>query len=174
MFTKALPISNHIADVYSGIDQCALTAVLTKKAVDRVLNSKLEDAREAVLHKVQEIIQAFKTEMAPSLQQNQMLVSKSLNLFPAYMLGLFKHLALRTGSNIHPDVRTAAIFDLYMLSPEAILSQLYPRLYFLNQEVGDTSFFSIFGVRIPSYPFLQMLFHSMVIMPRARLYTHLW
>ncbi len=124
-----------------------MATLLTKKAVERAVVSKLEDARDAVLHKVQEILAAYRREFAPGLQQGSLACARALDCLPLLMLGLVKHVALRPGVSVHPDVRAAALADLYMLAPDALLPQICPRFYNLLYDVGASVILCVLGSR---------------------------
>ncbi|KAI8870926.1 hypothetical protein GQ42DRAFT_121572 [Ramicandelaber brevisporus] len=133
--TLAVPVSPSISRVFHGVDQQALASLVAKKAVDRALTSRLEDAREAVLFKCAEILAAFKAELtgAKSGASTHLQAPHCLQLLPLFTLSLLKHTALIGGGSILPDVRIAAMTQLTTLPAEIIIqSQLVPHFYALH------------------------------------------
>jgi protein transport protein SEC24 len=91
VLTLSLPVTSSIAEVYTNADQIAIAALLSKKAVDRSLTSKLDDAREALFYKLTEILAVYKTAFNQSTHSAQMLISESLQLLPVLILAMIKH-----------------------------------------------------------------------------------
>ena len=104
--TLAVPITTSPAEVFAGIDQFGLATLLAKKgkfefvhglnlsyiiAVERSLTSKIEDAREALIYKLGEIIAVHKHAFAGSAGGGQLMVTENLKLLPVLILGLIKN-----------------------------------------------------------------------------------
>ncbi|KAI8867522.1 hypothetical protein GQ42DRAFT_164737 [Ramicandelaber brevisporus] len=137
--TMALPVSSSISNVFHSVDQKAVVTLLAKKAVDRALTSKIDDAREAVLYKCIEILGNYKKEVLGKTPGNgpvQLQAPRNLHLLPLLTLGLLKHPALRDNSGgghpILPDSRIYSMAQLTTRPPEIILSMLAPRMYALH------------------------------------------
>ncbi|KAJ1328319.1 hypothetical protein BSLG_010051 [Batrachochytrium salamandrivorans] len=60
VLTLALPVTANLNELYSSVDQLALVSLLAKKAVERALVSKIEDARDALAYKLSELIAVYK------------------------------------------------------------------------------------------------------------------
>lgn len=56
VITLALPTTSSIADLYATSDQVAIATLLANKAVERSMQAKLEDARDAVTNKIVDIL----------------------------------------------------------------------------------------------------------------------
>jgi protein transport protein SEC24 len=80
-----------MSEVYNSVDQLALSALLTKKAVDRALTTNLDEARKAVLYKTNEILAVYKSIYGASMQPGAVIVPPNLNLLPALVLALMKN-----------------------------------------------------------------------------------
>ncbi|KAJ2765280.1 COPII subunit, partial [Coemansia nantahalensis] len=133
--TLAVPTTENIHTVFHHADQVAIASLLSKKAVDRALVAKLEDARDALQHKMLEIIAAFKTEctQASSGATTQLQVPRALQLLPQLVLASLKHTSLRCGNNITVAARIAAMNLVLTLPPElGVQPYLAPRLYALH------------------------------------------
>ena len=94
VLTLALPITNSIQDLFASADSRVIATILTKKAIERTLISKLEDSREAVIFKLVEIIGAFKTGCLGNSQSASVLVPENLRFLPMLILGLVKSVFL--------------------------------------------------------------------------------
>jgi len=76
-------------------DQVAIATLLSCKAVERGMNSKLDDARDALTNKCVDILGVYKTHMTasssgatPNLQ-----ICDNLKLLPLLTLGMLKHVS---------------------------------------------------------------------------------
>ena len=74
----------------------ALATLLANKAVERSLSHKLEDARDAVINKMVEILTTYKSSMtaAGAGASAQLSVSENLKMLPVLLLGLLKNVRL--------------------------------------------------------------------------------
>ncbi|KAJ3188766.1 COPII subunit [Gaertneriomyces sp. JEL0708] len=132
VITLAVPVTANMGDVISSCDQYALATLLAKKAVERALTSKLEDARDALLHKLDEIITAYKQEFLTTGQSGQLVLPANLAMLPVLTLGMLKHLAFRGSANVPSDLRSYVLALMYVLPPEVVLRALYPRFWALH------------------------------------------
>jgi protein transport protein SEC24 len=67
--------------------------LLANKGVERSLTHKLEDARDAVMQKLVDILQTYKASMtaAGAGASAQLAISENLKMLPVLVLGLLKH-----------------------------------------------------------------------------------
>ncbi|KAJ2296472.1 COPII subunit, partial [Coemansia sp. RSA 2706] len=133
--TIAVPTTDNAAAVFHAADAPAVAALLAKKAVDRALEARLEDAREALQHKALEVLGAFKTLCTPSASgaATQLQAPRTLRLLPLLVLAALKHPALRAGSGVRVAERIAAMSDVLTLPPEALVQPLLAaRVYALH------------------------------------------
>ncbi|KAI8824176.1 uncharacterized protein EV422DRAFT_493298 [Fimicolochytrium jonesii] len=139
VITLAVPVTNNLADVFSATDQFAVASLLAKKGVERALTSKIEDAREALMYKLDDIMGSYKSAFTTSGQAVQLLVPENLKLLPLMVLGLLKNTAFRATSTVSSDLRSYLMAMLYVLPPEMCLVQIHPRfwpLHALEPQVG--------------------------------------
>lgn len=70
-----------------------MATLLTCKAVERSTQSKMEDARDAVLNKLVDILGTYKATMTSSGSgpSPQLVVAENMKFLPLLMLGLLKH-----------------------------------------------------------------------------------
>ncbi|KND02225.1 uncharacterized protein SPPG_02707 [Spizellomyces punctatus DAOM BR117] len=139
VITLAVPVTNNLADVFASTDQFAVASLLSKKAVERALTSKIEDAREALMYKLDDIMGAYKSSFTTSGQAVQLLMPDNLKLLPLLTLGLLKNTAFRSTSTVPSDLRSYIMAMLYVLPPEMSMVQIHPRfwaLHALDQQAG--------------------------------------
>lgn len=55
------------------------------------MTSKIEDAREAIMYKLDDVIGAYKSSFTSTGQAAQLLVPENLRLLPLLILGLLKN-----------------------------------------------------------------------------------
>lgn len=93
VITLALPTTSSISDLYANVDTVAIATLLADKAVERSMQAKLEDAREAVTNKLVDILGTYKATMTSSGSgaSPQLVISENMKFLPLLMLGLLKH-----------------------------------------------------------------------------------
>ncbi|KAJ3208910.1 COPII subunit [Dinochytrium kinnereticum] len=139
VLTLAVPITTNMADVFASADQYAIAALLAKKGIERSLISKIEDARDAITYKLNEIIAAYRTAFSSSGQAAQLILPKNLKLLPVLILGLLKTTAFRATNLIPSDLRSFAMAMMYVYPTELCILAMHPRFYALHlmdQKVG--------------------------------------
>lgn len=103
VITTALPITNQISEIYASADPFAIASLLAKKAIERSLTAKMEDAREAVLYKLIDILGAYKTNFTTSAQSIQLLLCENLKHLAALVLGIMKNVSLLFSFNMRAN-----------------------------------------------------------------------
>lgn len=92
--TLCLPITSSLPEVMHSADTEAIVSLLSKMAVDRSLNSSVNDAREAFINVTVDVFNAFKlAQNMPTGQTGQLIAPRSLALLPLYILALLKHVS---------------------------------------------------------------------------------
>ncbi|KAK4185285.1 hypothetical protein QBC35DRAFT_389835 [Podospora australis] len=132
VMTLALPTTTNLADLYASADQAAITTYFTHKAVERGLSNGLESARDGLQHKITELLQTFKKELAGGSMGGGLQFPSNLRGLPALFLGLIKHVGLRKSALIPSDLRSAALAQLSTLPLPLLMQYIYPRLYSLH------------------------------------------
>jgi hypothetical protein len=91
--TLALPTTTSLSELYSTADPVALATLLANKAVERSMQYKLEDARDALTNKLVDILGTYKATMtaAGSGASPQLVIAENLKSLPLLLLGLLKH-----------------------------------------------------------------------------------
>lgn len=95
VITTALPTTSSISELYGGVDTIAMATLLADKAVERSMQSKLEDARDAVINKLVDILGTYKATMTStgSGPSPQLVVAENMKFLPLLLLGLLKHVS---------------------------------------------------------------------------------
>ncbi|KAF8975060.1 COPII subunit, partial [Entomortierella lignicola] len=152
VLTLALPVTNTLSDLFLSADQVAIATLLANKAVERGMNSKLDDARDALTNKCVDILGVYKTHMTanssgatPNLQ-----ISDNLKLLPLLTLGMLKHVALRGGSQIPSDLRSYAIHLFSTLPSQCLIPYIHPRFYSLHNMPENCGTIGDNGIEMPT------------------------
>ncbi|KAI8807923.1 Sec23/Sec24 trunk domain-containing protein [Cladochytrium replicatum] len=130
--TLAVPTTGNLQDCFLSTDQSALAVLLAKKAVERSLSSKIEDARDAIVHKLTDIMGAYKQNFTTSGQAVQLLLPENLKLLPLLILGLLKHSAFRATGTIPSDMRAHVLGLQYVFPLEFAITNIHPRFWALH------------------------------------------
>ncbi|TFY77941.1 hypothetical protein EWM64_g6073 [Hericium alpestre] len=141
VITLALPTTSNLSEVYASADQVAIATLLANKAVERSITHKLEDARDAVLAKMVEILQSYKSSMtaAGSGASAQLAISENLKYLPLLVLGLLKNVGVRQSAQIPPDLRAYAQALLTSLPSELLMPYIHPNFYSLHDMPPEVS-----------------------------------
>ncbi|KAL5522661.1 hypothetical protein ACEPAG_8679 [Sanghuangporus baumii] len=132
--TLALPTTTNLSEVYASADQVALATLLANKAVERSLSHKLEDARDAIINKLVELLSTYKGSMtaAGSGASASLAISENLKMLPVLCLGLLKNVGIRQSAQIPPDLRAYAQALLTSLPSQLLIPYIYPTFYSLH------------------------------------------
>ncbi|KAF9127453.1 COPII subunit [Mortierella sp. 14UC] len=151
VLTLAIPVTTSLSDVYLSADQVAIATLLANKAVERGMNSKLDDARDALTNKCVDILGVYKTHMTasssgatPNLQ-----ICDNLKLLPLLTLGMLKHVALRGGSQIPSDLRSYAMHLFSTLPSQCLIPYIHPQFYSLHNMPENCGTIGQNGIEMP-------------------------
>ncbi|KAA3676931.1 protein transport protein SEC24 [Paragonimus westermani] len=138
--TLCLPVVHNASEVFQGADQGTIACLIGKMAVDRAINSGVQNAREAMANAVADVLTAFALATgltaASSISSYSMACPPCLRLLPLYVCGLLRYPAFRVGSSVRIDDRSAALERLKSAPPDDMLTLIYPRLYAVHQFVS--------------------------------------
>ncbi|KAI0052070.1 CPII coat sec24 protein [Auriscalpium vulgare] len=151
VITTALPITSNLSEVFASADQVAIATLLANKAVERSITHKLEDARDAVLNRLIEILQAYKTSMtaAGAGASAQLTVSDNLKMLPVLVLGLLKNVGIRQSAQIPPDLRAYAQALLTSLPSQQLIPYIHPNFYSLHNMPPEAGTVGEHGIILP-------------------------
>lgn len=145
--TLCLPVTKDVGVLMSSADAPAIASMLAKMAVDKALQTRLTDARDAMIHLVSDTLSVFRAKFASNAQwDSQLIAPDSLRMLPLFVLALLKHPAFRLGTTTRLDERAHAMVTLRTLPMWEILDFIYPRLYCLHNIQGDVGVINDEGV----------------------------
>ncbi|RCI02763.1 COPII subunit [Rhizopus stolonifer] len=149
--TTCLPVSSSMSELYASANQQAITSYLGVKAVERGLTSKLDDARDAIVNKVVDLLGVYKTHILGSGQGStpQLTAPDNLKLLPLFALGLIKHDGLRQSSQVPSDMRSNAMNLLTTMPNQLLIPYLYANLYSLHNMPPEAGEFTENGTVFP-------------------------
>lgn len=133
--TLCLPVTASLTDVMHSADQQAIIGLISKMAVDRSLQSNINDARDAFINASVDVFSAFRVaqNLPNGAASGQLIVPKNLALLPMYMMALLKHKAFRTGTSTRLDDRIFAMCELKTLPLDQLMRNIYPDFYVLDE-----------------------------------------
>lgn len=160
--TIALPVVTVIGEVLAGADQEAIACLLAKMAVDRSMQSNVQEAREAMIFSNVDIINTYRLVNGvgggggggANSYGGGLLTGQNTKLLPLYTLALMKHVswivflflcftkiffkqtAFRLGISTRVDERVFAMMQMKSLPIRALLLYIYPNLYPLHHHLS--------------------------------------
>jgi protein transport protein SEC24 len=111
----------------------------------------LDDARDAIVNKLVDLMGVYKTHVLGSGQGStpQLTAPDNLKLLPLFALGLIKHDGLRQSSQIPTDMRSNAMNLLNTMPMQLLIPYLYANLYSLHNMPAEAGEISEHGVVFP-------------------------
>lgn len=139
VMTLCLPVTNSLSELYASADQVAITNYMAVKAAERCLTASLDNARDAVQNKLQEIMEVYKKHLLNSNTGASvpLRICSNLKLLPLLTLSLLKNLSLRRSSQIPTDLRSAAINYISTFPIAQLVPYLHARFYSLTDMSQD-------------------------------------
>jgi protein transport protein SEC24 len=147
VITSAVPTTTSMSEVFAGADEIALATLFANKAVERSLSHKLEDARDAIMNKTVELLNAYKASMTAggAAAASQLAIADNMRMLPVLMLAILKSVAVRQSSQIPLDLRAYAQAMLTSLPTERLIPYLYPTFYSLHNMPPEVQVMPIRG-----------------------------
>ena len=150
VITHAMPTTDSIAELYASADQIAIMAYITNKAVEKAMSSSLEDGRNLVTNNLAAMLTIYKNQVTSAAGASaQLAVPDNLKLLPLLLCGLLKHVGLREGANISPDLRAYAHCLLTTLPAQSLVPYIHPRFYSLHNMPPEAGTIGEHGVILP-------------------------
>ncbi|KAI0052071.1 CPII coat sec24 protein [Auriscalpium vulgare] len=149
VITLALPTTSNLSDVYASADQAAIVTFLANKAVERSVLYSLDDARDTVLNKLIDILQAYKSSMTSAGASSQLALCENMSMLPLLVLALLKNVALRKGEQIPSDLRAYAHSLLTSLPTQSLIPYIHAVLYSLHTMPAEAGTIGEHGVIMP-------------------------
>ncbi|GAO46616.1 hypothetical protein G7K_0843-t1 [Saitoella complicata NRRL Y-17804] len=151
VLTLCLPVTQNLSEVYASADQVAIATLYANKAVERTLDSGLNDARETLFKTLVELLQVFKKELTTSNigAATPLQFTHNLRLLPLLILALTKHTGLRKTTQIPTDMRSAALALLSSLPGAHLIPYIHPRFYSLHNMPDEAGLPGAEGIVMP-------------------------
>ncbi|XP_042013818.1 protein transport protein Sec24-like At3g07100 isoform X2 [Salvia splendens] len=143
--TAAAPVVADLGEMYRLADTGAMISLLSRLAIEKTLSSKLEEARNAIQHRIVKALREYRNLYAVQHRlSGRMIYPESLKFLPLYGLALCKSLPLRGGySDVQLDERSAAAYTMMALPVKSLLELLYPNLVRVDEYLVKTEEFDI-------------------------------
>ena len=150
VITQAMPTTDSIAELYASADQVAIMTFLTNKAVEKSQTGSLDDGRNLVTNALGGMLSVYKNQVTSAAGASaQLAVPDNLKLLPLLCCGLVKHVGLREGASIPPDLRAYAQSLLTTLPAQSLVPYIHPRFYSLHNMPPDAGTIGDHGVVLP-------------------------
>lgn len=138
VITAAIPTTSNISEVFASADQLAITNYFTHKAVQKVYNGSLNDARDLLSKHMLDILSVFKKEVVAGNVggASPLMLSANLKMLPLLLHALTKHMGLRPG-RVPADHRANALNLLASLPLPQLIRYIYPSVYSLHDMLDE-------------------------------------
>jgi protein transport protein SEC24 len=133
--TMATPVVNELSELYRAADVGAIADLMSRLAIEKTMQAKLEDARQATIQRLVRCLREYRNLFSAQHRTiNRLIYPESLKLLPLYTLGILKNLALRGGfGDCTPDERSAMGYEMMTMSIPRKLKLLYPTLLRMDE-----------------------------------------
>lgn len=131
VINSAYPASDSPEEIFDSVDQGAFVDLLSKMALEKVLNGSLEEARDALTNKMVEVARAAKA-LYKLGNSGQLMLPPALRLVPLLTGALLRSLPFRTGNYTPADVRAHMIALMRTVSVPQTLDLVYPYFFSLH------------------------------------------
>lgn len=108
-------------------------------AVDRSINSSVNDAREALVNACSDALSAYGTSLSNQQKMGAVPAPYSLRLLPLYVLAILKSLAFRLGVSTKSDRRIDMMDSCKTLPLFRLMRKLMPDLYPVHALTDEVS-----------------------------------
>ncbi|KAI8383069.1 Sec23/Sec24 trunk domain-containing protein [Blakeslea trispora] len=123
-----LPVTKSLPELFSSVNQVALSRVLCHQAIDKAATGKLRDGRDHLANRSVEIIQGYSKEVLGSPSNAQLSVCRSLSLFPLLILSILKTPAFHD-AHVPSDLRAQSAVLLRTLPVHSWIRLVHPSFY---------------------------------------------
>lgn len=131
--TMCLPTTPELLQLYNHFDLKATISFVAKMGAERSMaGTSLADSREAIVNAVVDSLGSYQKALS---RGTGLLAPRGghLRLYPSMALALLKHKAFSSSKSIKVDERIASMMMIRFSPLEQILSDIYPKLYRLNE-----------------------------------------
>ncbi|PJF16880.1 hypothetical protein PSACC_03315 [Paramicrosporidium saccamoebae] len=138
VINASYPVSDDPREIMLHADVGAITDLLFKMAVEKSLANKLEDARDALLNKMNDILLAIKTVFQTG-QNPQLLLTENLRLLPLLILSILKSPAIRGGKSTGLDFRAYFMALAKTVPVKKSIIMLHPYIFAVHKMTTEVS-----------------------------------
>lgn len=137
VITLALPTTQSISEVFACVDQQAVAAQITQRAVQKANSSSIDDARDLIQKTTLDILSTYKKELVVTNTGGvvPLKLSTNLRILPLLMHALMKHMAFRAGV-VPSDHRAYSLNVLESVPIKSLITSIYPSIYSMH-DMGD-------------------------------------
>lgn len=145
--TQVLKTTTKVVDFMKSVNVEVCVTLLAKQAISVGIKTNLDNARNRLQQMCVDMCSASKggdkrtvsgyavpppnQPNAPSEQEDSK-IPQNLQLLPLYTLALMKNVALRGGTDVHPDERIASHMTMSNMFVRETLSFIHPRLFAIH------------------------------------------
>jgi protein transport protein SEC24 len=128
----AIPVTNQLIDIFTSADVEAIVNLMGKMAIEKILDTNIKDAREALVNKLATMLSVYRVAAAGRVTgtgAGQLMTPDSLKQLPLFILALIKSEMMKTSPELHPDYRSSLMMRYRTLGIRQSLQSLYPSMY---------------------------------------------
>jgi protein transport protein SEC24 len=118
-----------IAQVYLGLDVCAMLNLEAKIKIRNVLSTNLRTAREQLCHDIINILGHYRKNVSVSSSPSQFVLPETMKIYPVMLLGLLKTPAFALIEDVKLDHKVASLSQLSYASVNTFWNRVYPRVF---------------------------------------------
>ena len=144
VMTQALPLTNSVSELVASVDTEAVCNLMSKQALDMCFKTTLDNARMRLQQTCVDIIRSAKGGgrtvsgySVPGGDTGEQEIPENLQLLPVYTLAMMKNVAFRGGTDVHPDERVCAQYQLNSMWVDQSRDFMYPRMFSIHDMSGS-------------------------------------
>jgi protein transport protein SEC24 len=141
-----LAVTNSMTELMASVDTEATISLMARQTLEMSVKTNLDSARNRIIQTCADIFRVAKEGdkrsvsgyvMPPPGQprgakEEELVVPKNLELLPLFTLGLLKNVAIRGGTDVHPDERIAAHMLINEMFVDSIITFIHPKLFTIH------------------------------------------
>jgi protein transport protein SEC24 len=128
--------------------------LVAKMAVDKSLDSGLNDAREAFMNVVVDVLSAYQTTQN-ALPNMALIASPLLKMLPLYVHGILRSPGFRSDLQVRLDDRVHFMNQMKTLPLSTLIQSIYPDLYPIHN-VANTPLALDCDEEVPDFPLIHL------------------
>lgn len=178
VMTQALPITQLTSEFIESVDTEAVCTLLAKQALDVSVKSSVDNARMRLQQTCVDILRTAKggdkrsvsgysvpAPNAPGGNEGETSIPPNLQLLPLYTLSLMKNVALRGGTDVHPDERVHSQYIMNSAAVDETINFIYPKMFSIHDMDHESGLPAADG--IGGDDGVQVAGRERILLPRA-------